>query len=94
MTTLLNIILVVVVAEAAFLVALRLRSDKASEIPSDLAYLGAGFFLILAVRVAWSETSPVLPVLALLTLGGASHIVDVIRRFRKPSDAAEQLRAP
>lgn len=83
MTTLLDIILVLVVAEAGLLAALRVRNNEASAITSDLAYLASGFFLMLAVRLAWTELSPVLPVLALVTLAGISHIFDIVRRFRK-----------
>ncbi|MBT3070339.1 hypothetical protein KKP04_05595 [Rhodomicrobium sp. Az07] len=83
MTTLLDIILVLVVLEAAVIAAFRVRNNEASAIPADLAYLGSGFFLMLAVRLAWTESSPVFPVLALVTLAGISHVFDIVRRFRK-----------
>ncbi|MFT4079802.1 hypothetical protein [Rhodomicrobium lacus] len=85
MTTLLDIILVLVLVESAVIAAFRFRRNEASAIPSDLAYLASGFFLMLAVRLAWTETSPLLPVLALVTLAGISHVFDMVKRFRKPT---------
>jgi chromate transport protein ChrA len=91
MTILLDIIILFVVVEACVIIWRRYARGEASEIPSDLAYLGAGFFLMLAVRVAWTNASALLVIL-LVTLAGAAHVFDMIRRFRA-SDST-QKKAP
>ena len=88
MTTLLDIIILFVVVEAAVLIWRRYARGEASEIPGDLAYLGSGFCLMLAVRVAWTNSSALLVIL-LVTLAGAAHVFDMIRRFRA-SDTAQK----
>ena len=90
MTTLLDIIILFVVVEAAVLIWRRYARGEASEIPGDLAYLGSGFCLMLAVRVAWTNSSALLVIL-LVTLAGAAHVFDMIRRFRA-SDTAQKGR--
>ena len=81
MTILLDIIILFVVAEAGVIIWRRFARGEASEIPGDLAYLGSGFSLMLAVRVAWTNSSALLVIL-LVTLAGAAHVFDMIRRFR------------
>ena len=88
MTTLLDIILAFVVIETSVIVWRRLARGEASELPSDLAYLGSGFFLMLAVRLAWTNTSALL-VIVLVTLAGGAHVLDMMRRFRAV-DAAKK----
>jgi hypothetical protein len=91
MTVLLDIILVLVVIEAAGVVWRRYARGEASALAGDLANLGSGFFLMLAVRIAWTNYSALLVIL-LITLAGASHAYDLMRRFRK--DGAAQKKAP
>ncbi len=91
MTILLDIIILFVVLEAAVIIWRRYARGEASEIPGDLMYLGSGFFLMLAVRIAWTNSSALL-VIFLVTLAGAAHVFDIMRRFRA-SDMA-QKRAP
>ncbi len=91
MTILLDIIILFVVVEAGVIVWRRYARGEASEIPGDVAYLGSGLCLMLAVRVAWTNSSALLVIL-LVTLAGAVHVFDVIRRFRA-SDTA-QKKAP
>jgi len=96
MTTLLDIIILFVVVEAAVLIWRRYARGEASEIPGDLAYLCSGFCLMLAVRVAWTNFSALLVIL-LVTLAGAAHVVDMIRRFRASDPTqkkASQFGAP
>jgi len=91
MTVLLDIIIAFVAIEAALIVWRRYARGEASEISGDLSYLGSGFCLMLAVRVAWTHSSALLVIL-LVTVAGAAHGLDMTRRFRA-SDAA-QKKAP
>ena len=88
MTILLDLIILFVVVEAGVIIWRRFARGEASEIPGDLAYLGSGFCLMLAVRVAWTNSSALLVIL-LVTLAGAAHVFDMIRRFRA-SDTAQK----
>jgi positive regulator of sigma E activity len=81
MTILLDLIILFVLVEAGVIMWRRYARGEASEIPGDLAYLGSGFCLMLAVRVAWTNTSALLVIL-LVTLAGLVHVFDMIRRFR------------
>jgi hypothetical protein len=90
MTILLDIIILFVVVEAVVVIWRRYARGEASEIPGDLAFLGSGFCLMLAVRIAWTNSSALLVIL-LVTLAGASHVFDIIRRFRV-SDATQKGR--
>lgn len=91
MTILLDIIILFVVVEAGVIIWRRYARGEASEIPGDLAYLGSGFCLMLAVRVAWTNSAAILVIL-LVTLAGVAHVFDMIRRFRA-SDST-QKKAP
>ena len=86
MAVLLDVIILFVVVEAGVIIWRRFARGEASEIPGDLAYLGSGFCLMLAVRVAWTNSSALL-VIILVTLAGAVHVFDMIRRFRAPDKA-------
>jgi hypothetical protein len=88
---LLDFILVFVTVEAAFIVWRRTSRGQARALPGDLLNLGSGFCLMLAVRLAWTNTSA-LAVIALVTVAGVVHAVEITRRFRR-SDAA-QKKAP
>ncbi len=81
MTLLLDFIIAVVVIEAAALSWWRYGRGEASAIPGDLLNLGSGFCLMLAVRLAWTNSSALL-VIALVTLAGAVHVFDMKRRLR------------
>jgi hypothetical protein len=81
MTILLDLIILFVVVEAGVIMWRRYARGEAHEIPGDLAFLGSGFCLMLAVRFAWANTSALLVIL-LVTLAGAAHVFDLIRRFR------------
>ena len=91
MTILLDIIILFVVVEAGVIIWRRYARGEASEIPGDIAYLGSGFSLMLAVRVAWTNSSALLVIL-LVTLAGAAHVFDMIRRFR--ASGLAQKKAP
>ena len=91
MTILLDIITLFVVVEAGVIIWRRYARGEASEIPADLAYLGSGFCLMLAVRVAWTNSSALLVIL-LVTMAGAAHVFDMIRRFR--ASGSTQKKAP
>ncbi len=96
MTVLLDIILAFVVVEAGVIMWWRYARGEASEIPGDLAYLSSGFCLMLAVRLAWTNTSALLVIL-LVTLAGGVHVLDMIKRFRRVDPAkkkAPRLGAP
>jgi hypothetical protein len=86
MTILLDLIILFVVIEAGVIIWRRYARGEASEIPGDLAYLGSGFCLMVAVRIAWTNSSALLVIL-LVTLAGAVHVFDMIRRFRAPDKA-------
>ncbi len=91
MTVLLDIILVLVVIEAAAIARWRFGRGEASEIRGDMAYLCSGFCLMLAVRLAWTNSSALLVIL-LVTIAGAAHVIDMVRRFR--TAGAEIKKAP
>ena len=91
MTVLLDIIIAFVVIEASIIVWRRYARGEASKISGDLAYLASGFCLMLAVRIAWTNSSALLVIL-LVTLAGAAHVFDMMRRF-SASDTA-QKKAP
>ncbi len=96
MTVLLDIIIAFVVIEAAIVIWRRFARGEAGELPGDLANLGSGFCLMLAVRLAWTNTSALLVIL-LVTLAGASHVLDMMKRFRPVEPAqkkAPQMGAP
>ena len=82
MTILLDLIILFVVVEAGVIIWRRYARDEASEILGDLTYLGSGFCLMIAVRIAWTNSSAILVIL-LVTLAGAAHVFDMIRRFRE-----------
>jgi uncharacterized membrane protein len=90
MTVLLDIIIMFVVVEAGVVIWRRYSRGEASEIPGDLAYLSSGFCLMIAVRVALTNSSPLLVIL-LVTLAGAAHVLDMMRRFRASDTAATAL---
>ena len=81
MTVLLDLLIVFVVVEAAVLIWRRFARGEANELPGDLANLSSGFFLMLAVRIAWTNSSALLVIL-LVTLAGAGHVLDMTKRFR------------
>ncbi len=83
MTILLDLIILFVVVEAGVIIWRRYARGEGREIPGDLAFLGSGFCLMLAVRFAWTNSSGLLVIL-LVTLAGAAHVFDIIRRFRVP----------
>jgi hypothetical protein len=85
-TLLLDFILVFVVAEAAFIVWRRMSRGEASALPGDLLNLGSGVCLMLAVRLAWTNTSGFL-VIALVTAAGVVHAVEMTRRLRSAGPA-------
>ena len=91
MSVLLDIILVLVVIEAAVVIWLRSARGEGAALPADLANLGSGFCLMLAVRLAWANASALLVIL-LVTLAGAAHVLDMMRRFRAGDGA--QKKAP
>jgi hypothetical protein len=78
---LLDFILAFVAAEAAFIVWRRTSRGEASALPGDLLTLGSGFCLMLAVRLAWTNTSAVL-VIALVTAAGVVHAIEMMRRLK------------
>ena len=80
MTLLLDIIIMFVVVEAGVITWRRYARGEASEIPGDLAYLSSGFCLMIAVRVALTNSSSLLVIL-LVTLAGAAHVLDMIETF-------------
>ncbi len=86
---LLDFILVFVVVEAAFIVWRRYSRGQASALPGDLLNLGSGFFLMLAVRLAWTNTSALL-VIALVTAAGIVHAVEMTRRLKSGAPANEK----
>jgi len=91
MTVLLDIIIMFVVLEAGVIIWRRYARGEANEIPGDLAYLSSGFCLMIAVRVALTNSSSLLVIL-LVTLAGAAHVLDMMRRFRALD--AVQKKAP
>jgi hypothetical protein len=91
MTILLDIIILFVIVEAGVIIWRRYAREEAAELPGDLANLGSGLCLMLAVRVAWTNSFPLLVIL-LVTLAGAAHVVDMVRRFRAQDTA--QKKAP
>ncbi len=95
MTVLLDIIIAFVVIEAGVITWRRYARGETKELPGDLANLGSGFCLMLAVRVAWTGSFGFL-VIVLVTLAGAAHVFDMARRFRGPmiTKKAPRLGAP
>ena len=91
MTILLDIIIVFVVVEAGVIAWRRFARGEAGELPGDLANLGSGFCLMLAVRIAWTNSSALLVIL-LVTLAGLAHVFDMTKRFRAAGPA--QKKAP
>ena len=89
MTTLLDIIIAFVVIEAGVIAWRRYARGEAGEVPADLANLGSGFCLMLAVRLAWTQSSAFLVIL-LVTLAGVAHVFDMMRRFRTSGPAKEK----
>ena len=89
MTILLDLIILFVVVEAGVIIWRRYARGETSELPGDLANLGWGFCLMLAVRVAWTNSSALLVIL-LVTLAGAAHVFDMMRRFRAPETAQKR----
>jgi hypothetical protein len=81
MTILLDFLIAFVVIEIAAVAWRRYRRGEIGAFPNDLAHLGSGFFLMLAVRLAWTQESALL-VIVLVTLAGVVHAFDMIRRFR------------
>lgn len=81
MTLLLDMLVAFVAVEAAVLAWWRHARGEANAIAGDLLYLGSGFCLMLAVRLAWTNSSALL-VIALVTLAGAVHVFDLKRRLR------------
>jgi hypothetical protein len=91
---LLDFILVFVTVEAAFIVWRRYSRGEASALPGDLLNLGSGFCLMLAVRLAWTNTSAFL-VIALVTAAGIVHAVEMTRRLGRPAkEKAPRYEAP
>jgi hypothetical protein len=86
---LLDFILAFVAVEAAFIVWLRWSRGQANALPGDIMNLGSGFCLMLAVRLAWTNTSG-LAVIALVTAAGVVHAVEMTRRLRTSEPAKEQ----
>jgi hypothetical protein len=78
---LLDFILAFVAVEAVFIVWLRWSRGQAGSLPGDILNLGSGFCLMLAVRLAWTNTSAV-AVIALVTVAGLVHAVEMTRRLR------------
>ena len=89
MTALLDIIIAFVVIEIGVVIWRRLARGEASELAGDLANLGSGFCLMLAVRLAWTNTSALLVIL-LVTLAGGSHVLDMMKRFRAVDPAKKK----
>ena len=86
---LLDFILAFVAVEAAFIVWLRYRRGQAGALPGDILNLGSGFCLMLAVRLAWTNTSA-LAVIALVTAAGVVHAIEMTRRLRTGGPAKEK----
>lgn len=86
MTILLDFLIVFVVAEIAAIAWRRHRRGEIGEFPNDLAHLGSGVFLMLAVRLAWTQESAAL-VIVLVTLSGTVHAIDLFRRFKTEGKA-------
>ncbi len=76
----LDIIIAFVVIETAAIAWRRYSRGEMSAFPGDLGYLGSGFLLMLAVRLAWTNESAAL-VMVLITLAGIVHAFVMIRRF-------------
>ncbi len=96
MTTRLDIIIAFVVIEAGVIAWRRYARGEANEVPADLANLGSGFCLMLAVRLAWTQSSGFLVIL-LVTSAGAAHVFDMMRRFRASeprNEKAPRFEAP
>ena len=83
MTVFLDIIIVFVIVETGVIVWRRFSRGEAAELPGDLASLASGLCLILAVRIAWTNSSALLVIL-LVTLAGVAHAFDMARRFYAP----------
>lgn len=80
MTVLLDIILFLVVVEAAAIIGVRAVNGEMSELPQDLAIVGSGLLLMVAVRLAWMNSSALL-ILLLLAAGGAIHGYGMLKRL-------------
>ncbi len=89
MTILLDILILFVVVEAGVVAWRRLARGEANELQGDLANLGSGLCFMLAVRIAWTNSSALLVIL-LVTLAGVSHVFDMRRRFRAADDAEKK----
>jgi hypothetical protein len=89
MTLLLDFILALVAVEAVFIVWLRYSRGQMHALPGDMSNLGAGFCLMLAVRLAWTNTSA-LSIIGLVMVAGAVHVVEMTRRFRRGELAKEK----
>jgi hypothetical protein len=85
----LDFILACVAVEAAFIVWLRYSRGQASALPGDFVNIGSGFCLMLAVRLAWTNTSASL-VIALIMATGIVHAIEMFRRLRKSEPAKEK----
>jgi hypothetical protein len=81
MPVLLDLVLAIVVIEAFIVIGRRYTRGQKHELRFDLANLASGFFLILAVRSALAN-APDVHIAGLVSLAGAFHAVDALRRFR------------
>jgi len=91
MTVLLDIIIAFVVVEAGVIIWRGYARGETSELAGDLVNLASGFCLMLAVRIAWTNSSALLVIL-LVTLAGMAHAFDMMKRFRARESA--QKKAP
>ena len=89
MTVLLDIIIVMVIVETGVIIWRRSSRGEAAELPGDLTNLASGICLILAVRIAWTNSSALLVIL-LVTLGGVAHAFDMAKRFYGPGIARKK----
>jgi uncharacterized membrane protein len=79
--TVVDLVLVVLVVEAAVLAVARARITRLPRFRVLLPNLAAGLFLVLALRAAVSQ-APTGIVALLLALGGVAHVVDLVLRRR------------
>lgn len=78
----LDAILILVLVEALALPAWRARTGRGVPTRALLPNLAAGFFLMLAVRIALAPQLGPWPIAACLTCALVAHLVDLAMRWR------------
>ena len=93
MTLLLDIMLLLVGLEAAAVVWLRFKRGELRALPGDFVSVGSGFCLMLAVRIAWTNSSAI-AVILLISLAGVVHAFDMTRRLGAAEPAQKKAPQP